>query len=166
MRYLFFFFILIVLSCCSNKRTTDFVDLGKSNIHFSSVEEYQKKKEIDKLEDSVLLKFMFLNNPFNLNDKNLISIYINNHLVYWGAYKKHIDLRGSPESIFANSNTIDLSIEILTDTSKNDIWVHRFFNKFGPAWLEDYQIIYCGFFPTNEHIEQMLFFPQLTPYIN
>jgi len=161
--------ILVVVSLflsCSHRRTAaDFIELGKSNEQYKSVNEYFEKSN-DSIGNETWIKFMFLNNPYNLDDKNIISIYVNYKLVYRGTYKRHIDLKGSSDEIFAKGKGIDLNIEILTDKNKKNVWLHRFANKSGSDWRDDYRIIYCGFFPTNEDVERMYFFPQLIPFIN
>jgi len=155
----------MILSCNHRRTAADFIELGKSNEQYKSVNEYFEKRNTN-VGNEFWIKFMFLNNPYNLDDKNIVSIYANSKLVYSGEYKKHIELKGLSAEIFAKGKGIDLTIEVLTDKNKKNVWLHRFSNKSGADWREDYQIIYCGFFPTNENVEQMYFFPQLTPFIN
>lgn len=150
------------LSCNHRKTSTGFVELGESNVQYKSVNEYLKSRETG-IGSEFWIKFMFLNNPYNLNERNIISIYVNSKLVYRGAYKRHLDLKGNPSDLFLKDERIIIYMEILTNTMKKVIWEHRFQSKTVFSWNEKYKIIYCGFFPTNEDVEKVYFIPQLEP---
>ena len=66
--------IAVLLFSCNHKAANDFIDLGTSTVQYNSVDEYlaEKKKEIQN--DSTWIEFMFLNNPYNLNDWRKRSI--------------------------------------------------------------------------------------------
>ena len=155
--------IAVLLFSCNHKAANDFIDLGTSTVQYNSVDEYlaEKKKEIQN--DSTWIEFMFLNNPYNLNDDNLVSIYVNYHLVYRGIYQKHLRLKGLPDDIFAKCSRMIITMEVLTDKNKRTIWQHNFQSKTVFSWNKDYKIIYCGFFPTNEDVERVYFIPQSEP---
>jgi hypothetical protein len=160
------FIALSMFFSCNHTKKADCIKLGKSSFQYTSVEEYLAKKQ-EQIVDSTWITFMFLNNPYNLNDNNLVSIYVNSQLVYRGMYRKHLELKGLPDEIFSKNKSLILTIEILTDKNKKRIWLHTFASKFcGPIWSDDYKIIYCGFFPTNEDVERMYYFPSNIPYIN
>lgn len=156
----------ISLFSCTHKRTaSDFIDLGKSQVQYNSVDEYLAEKKTEIQNDSTWIKFMFLNNPYNLNDDNLVSVYVNYHLVYRGTYKRHLELKGLSDEIFSKGTGMIITMEILTDRNKKTIWQHHFQSKTVFSWNKDYKIIYCGFFPTNEDVEKVYFIPQLEPMI-
>ena len=163
---LIFIVISMILSCNHRKIRTaaDFIELGESKEQYKSVKEYFEKRN-DSVENEPWIKFMFLNNPYNLNDRNIISIYVNFKLVYRGSYQQHIDLNGNPNDLFSKYKDMRIDMEILTDTTKRVIWLRRFSSKTVFSWNEDYKIIYCGFFPTNEDVEKVYFIPQLEPMI-
>ena len=115
------------------------------------------------IDTTFLLKFMFLNNPYNLDEKNIISIYLNSELVYRGTFKMLIDLYGNSDLLFKERNQMIFFMEILTDKTKKTIWEHQFSSKMVFSWNENYKIIYCGFSPTNEAVEEVFFIPQLEP---
>lgn len=144
---------------CIQKDTANFIEIGKSTVKYNSVNEYFSKSN-GSIENQKWIEFMFLNNPYNLNENNIISIYINHKLVFRGVYKKHIDLQGDPNEIFLKDKRMIVSMEILTDKTKKVIWEHRFQNKTVFSWNKDYKIIYCAFLPTNENVENVSFIPQ------
>ena len=152
-----------VFSSCTHKRTaSDFIKLGKSTEQYKSVNDYYETNT-DIIDTTFWLKFMFLNNPYNLDENNIISIYVNYELVYRGPFKTHINLYGKANLLFKERNQMIFNMEILTDKNKKTIWLHRFSSKTVFSWNENYKIIYCGFFPTNEDVEQVYFIPQLEP---
>lgn len=157
----------VSLSCSHKRAASNFIDLGEgeSQIQYNSVDEYLAEKKMEMQNDSTWIIFMFLNNPYNLNDDNLVSIYVNDHLVYRGTYKTHLELKGVPNDIFAKDSRMIINMEILTDKNKKNIWQHNFQSKTVFSWNKDYKIIYCGFFPTNEAVEKVYFIPQLEPMI-
>lgn len=157
---LIFIALCVILSCNHKRTATDFIELGKSKEQYESVNEYFKNRN-ENIGNDFWIKFMFLNNPYNLDDRNIISIYVNSELVYRGAYKQHIDLNGNSNDLFSKDKRMIISMEILTDRTKKVIWKHRFQSKTVFSWNKDYKIIYCGFFPTNEDIEKVFFIPQL-----
>ena len=161
---LIFMVFSMFLSCNHRRTAADFIELGKSNEQYKSVNEYLEKRN-GNVGNETWIKFMFLNNPYNLNDKNTISIYVNSVLVYRGTYRQHIDLKGTPNDLFFKDKSMIITMEILTDKTKKVIWEHRFGSKTAFSWNEDYKIIYCGFFPTNEDVEKVYFIPQLEPMI-
>jgi len=159
------FIILSMILSCNHKRTaTDFIELGKSKEQYKSVNEYFEKRNKN-IGNESWIKFMFLNNPYDLDVKNIISIYVNSNLVYRGVYQKFIDLKGNSNDLFSKDKRMIVTMEILTDKTKKIIWEHRFQCKTVFSWNEDYKIIYCGFFPTNEDEEKVFFIPQLEPMI-
>lgn len=162
MKKIFLAIIICFISLsCNHKRTdADFIDLGKGVEQYQSVKEYFQKYDF-KITNKPWIKFIFLNNPYNLNENNVISIYINSNLVYRGAYKEHIDLNGDPNKIFLNDKRLIVSMEILTDKTKKKIWLHRFSTKTVFSWNKDYKSIYCGFLSTNETSYRVSFIPQL-----
>lgn len=168
--------ILLAVSLFSCKHITfkhirtasEFIKLGKSSNQYESVDDYfdyfaEGKTEIQN--DSTWLLFKFLNNPYDLNDDNVISIYVNYHLVYRGIFKELVELKGSPDRIFAKESQMIIILDVLTDKNKKKIWLHRFGSKQVFSWKKDYKIIYCGFFPTNETVENICFIPQSEPMI-
>ena len=161
---LIFTVLSMFLSCNHRKTAADFIELGKSNEQYKSVREYVEKKNTS-VGNEFWIKFMFLNNPYNLDDKNIISIYVNRELVYRDTYKQHIDLKGNPNGLFSKDNRMIITMEILTDKTKKVIWEHKFGSKTVFSWNEDYKIIFCAFFPTNEDVEKVFFIPQLEPMI-
>lgn len=156
---LIFIVISMVLSC-NHKRTADFIELGKSKEVYKSVNKYFENRNVD-IGSGFWIKFKFLNNPYNLDNNNIISIYVNSKLVYRDGYKSIIDLQGNPNDLFSKDERMVITMEILTDKTKKNIWVHCFGSKTIFSWNEDYKIIYCGFFPTNEDVEKVFFIPQL-----
>jgi len=154
----------MILSCNHRRTAADFIELGKSKEQYKSINEYFEKRN-SSIGDEFWIKFMFLNNPYNLDERNIISIYVNSKLVYRGAYKQHIDLKGNPKDLFSKDKRMIIGMEILTDKTKKVIWEHKFGSKTVFSWNNDYKIIYCGFFPTNEDVEKAYFIPQLEPMI-
>ena len=167
MKNIIIMLMAVSLFSCSYKRAaSEFIDLGKSQIQYHSVDEYLAEKKTEIQNDSTWIKFMFLNNPYNLNEDNLVSIYVNYHLVYRGIYKRHLELKGLSNDMFAKSSgMMMITMEVLTDKNKKTIWRHNFRSKTVFSWNKDYKIIYCGFFPTNEDVEKVYFIPQLEPMI-
>lgn len=155
--------MMILLFSCKHKATSNLIDLGTSTVQYNSVDEYLAEKKTEIQNDSTWIELMFLNNPYNLNDDNLVSIYVNYHLVYRGIYQKYLGLKGLPDDIFAKSSRMIIIMEVLTDKNKKTIWQHNFQSKTVFSWNKDYKIIYCGFFPTNENVERVYFIPQLEP---
>lgn len=158
-----FIIVSIILSCNykRHKRTdADCIKLGKSSIQYNSINEYYNSR-FGVVDTNFLLKFMFLNNPYNLNEKNIISIYLNSELVYRGPFKTFIDLYGNADLLFKKRNQMIFHMEILTNKIEKKIWEHRFASKTIFSWNENYKIVYCGFFPTNEDVEKIYFIPQL-----
>ena len=141
-----------------------FIKLGKSNEQYKSVDEYFDKRNAS-VGDEPWIKFKFLNNPYNLDDKNIVSIFINGNLVYRGAYRSLVGLKGNPNDLFSKDKRMMISMEILTDKTKSIIWMHGFGSKTVFSWEEDYKIIYCIFTPTNESAERVFFIPQREPMI-
>ena len=134
--------------------------LGKSLFQYSSVEDYCSKRIEGNCGDNLWIKLTFLNNPYNLNDNNIVSIYVNNNLVYRDIFKNSIDLKGNPDVLFKNDKRMIFKMEILTDKTKKTIWAHRFTSKIIFTWKKEYHIVYCGFLPTNEDVEKIFFIPQ------
>lgn len=161
---LIFIVFSMILSCNHRRTAADFIELGKSKEQYKSVNEYFEKRNAS-AGNEFWIKFMFLNNPYNLDDKNTISIYVNSKLVYRGAYKQYIDLQGNPNDLFYKDKRMIVTMEILTDKTKKVIWEHRFGSKTAFSWNENYKIIYCGFYPTNEDVEKVFFIPQLESMI-
>lgn len=155
--------IIPLLISCSERNPSSY-NLSKSKVRYTSVEKYLEKKE-SIISNNNLVKFVFLNNPYDLNNRNLVSISINDYLVYIGEFKKHIELKGTPDEIFDKNSRMIIVMEILTEKGKKNIWLHRFQSKTVFGWNKDYKIIYCGFFPTNEDVEKVYFIPQLEPII-
>ena len=135
-------------------------ELGKSFVQYSSVEDYCNKRKDGDVGEEFWIKLTFLNNPFNLNNNNIVSIYVNNNLVYRGVFKNSIDLKGNPDVLFKNDKRMIFTMDILTDRTKKTIWAHRFTSKIIFTWRKEYHIIYCGFLPTNEDVEKVFFIPQ------
>lgn len=154
----------MLLSCNHRRTAADFIKLEKSKEQYKSVNEYFENRN-DSVGNEFWIKFMFLNNPYNLDVKNIISIYVNYKLVYRGEYKSHIDLKGNPNDLFSKYRDMAIEMEILTDTTQKIIWVHRFGSKIVFSWNENYKIIYCVFSPTNEDVEKVYFVPQLEPMV-
>jgi hypothetical protein len=152
----------MILSCNHRKTAADFIELGKNIKQYKSVNECFEKNN-ENIGNDFWIKFKFLNNPYNLDDKNVISIYANSKLVYRGTYNTLIDLKGNPNDLFSKDKRMIISMEILTDKTKKVIWKHGFQSKTVFSWNENYKIIYCGFFPTNEDVEKVFFIPQLEP---
>lgn len=147
-------------SACCHKNSVSHFKLKTTPYQYTSVYEYFEKRG-GHVDSSFWINFRFLNNPYNLNENNIISIYVNNNLVYRGEYKKNLELKGNPNILFVNDHRMAFKLEILTDKTKNKIWEHRFSSKETFSWNTDYKIIYCGFFPTNEDVESVFFIPQL-----
>lgn len=136
----------ISLFSCTHKRTaSDFIDLGKSQVQYNSVDKYLAEKKSEAIDNNTWIKFMFLNNPYNLNDDNLVAIYVNYHLVDRSTYKRHLELKGLPDKIFSKGTGMTIPMEILTDRNKNTIGQHYFQSKTEFSWNKNYKIIYCGF---------------------
>ena len=159
-KLLLFLLVFIFFASCSHRRTAaDTIELGKSTVQYNSVNEYLEAKPGD-IDTTFWIKFMFFNNPYNLDTNNIISIYVNYELVYRGAFNTYLDLCGNPEKIFGERNHMLFRLEILTDKRKKVIWEHCFMTKAVFSWNENYKMVYCGFFPTNEDVEKVCFFPQ------
>lgn len=157
--------ILCVILSCNHRRTAaNFIELGESKEKYKSLDEYLEKRESN-IVNEFWIKFKFLNNPYDLDEKNIISIYVNYRLVYRGVYKQNIDLQGNKKDLFAEDNRMIIIMEVLTDKTKDIIWEHRFQCKTIFSWNDNYKIIYCGFFPTNEDVEKVIFIPQLEPML-
>jgi len=155
------FIVICVFFSCNHKRSAaDYIVLGKSNDQYKSLNEYYEKRN-SSVGNDFWIKFMFLNNPYNLDEKNIISIYVNSKLVYRGIYKQKVDLKGNINDLFFKYKNLVIEMEILTDSSKNVIWEHRFGSKNVFSWKEEYKIIYCGFLPTNEDVEKVCFIPHI-----
>lgn len=165
MRKVFFLSIFFVFVSCNHTKTAaDFIELGKSSEQCNSIDDYLEKKNKNVANDP-WIKLVFLNNPYNLGDRNVVSVYINEELCYMGKYAQFVNLYGSPKDIFRRRGNIDIQMEILTDVTKREIWVHRFQSKTIFSWNEDYKIIYCVFCPTNEDVEEVYFIPQFESVI-
>ena len=143
----------------SHRRTAaDFITLGKSHEQYKSVDDFFVTRKID-IEDRDWITFRFLNNPYNLDDKNTVLIYVNYKLVYAGPYKYLVGLKGNPDSLFSKKQSMIISMVILTDKTKKVVWAHNFATKEVFSWEEDYKVIYCVFTPTNENVERVYFIP-------
>ena len=165
MRKVFFLSIFFVFVSCNHTKTAaDFIELGKSNETLDSIDDYCGRGN-NNVSDEPWIKFMFLNNPYNLGDRNIVSIYINGELCYRGKYKYLVDLHGNPDEIFSKWGSMVIRMEILTDKTTPPIWVHRFQSKTVFSWNDDYKIIYCVFCPTNEDVEKVYFIPQFESVI-
>lgn len=165
MRKVFFLSIFFVFVSCNHTKTAaDFIELGESSEQCNSIDDYCGRGN-NNASDEPWIKFMFLNNPYNLGDRNIVSIYINGELCYRGKYKYLVDLHGNPDEIFSKWGSMVIRMEILTDVTKREIWVHRFQSKTIFSWNEDYKIIYCVFCPTNEDVEEVYFIPQFESVI-
>lgn len=164
-KFLWLVVVVLFVACNGKQNTDNSIDLGESAIQYKSIDEYLNAKNSETINDSTWIKLMFLNNPYTLNESNLVSIYVNSHLVYRGVYKRHIELKGEPEQIFALETKMVISMEILTDKNKKTVWEHRSQSKTVFSWDENYKIIYCGFFPTNEDVEKVYFIPQIEAMI-
>ena len=158
----FIIFISVFFSCTHRKTAADFIKLGESTEQYNSVKEYYDARP-SMTDTTFLLKFMFLNNPYNLDEKNIISIYLNSELVYRGPFEMLVDLYGNSDLLFKKRNQMIFFMEILTDKIKKTIWVHQFSSKMVFSWNENYKIVYCGFSTTNEDVEKVFFIPQLEP---
>lgn len=145
---------------CNNPRKpdADFIELSKNAEKFNSVEEYYEKYK-GNVGKEQWVYFKFLNNPYNLNKNNIITIFINGWIVYRGEYQNWMNLKGNPKDIFLKKRSIDIYMEILTNYKKHPIYKNRFQHKSVFAWQEDFNIIYCSFLPTNEWIEKCFFIP-------
>lgn len=163
-RLLMIFLCALLFNACCHNSSAPFSELGTSPYLYKSVNDYFEKRggEVD---GSFWIKFRFLNNPYHLNANNIISVYVNDNLVYRGIYKKNLELKGNPEVLFADSQRMVFTLEILTDKTKNKIWEHRYSCKETFLWNSDYKVIACGFSPTNEDVERIFFIPQLEEYI-
>lgn len=165
--------ILIIIAFClegcqDKKITSGHLELGNSSIQYKSMDDFYLScdKQVYTSENN-LLEFRFINNPYNLNENNLLRIFLNDKLVYKGAYNTSLMLKGTVNDIFEDTvkNKVILRFSILTDRRKKKLWLHHFQNKAPFLWDEEYQIIYCGFFPTNEDVEKVFFFPEKEKFI-
>lgn len=159
--------LIIVVVCtafsCNHRRTAaDFIELGKSTEKYKSVPKYIKQLP-PSAGSKPFIGFMFLNNPYNLDSNNVINIFMNGRRVYGGTYQNAFRLTWDTEILFATDKRMIITMEILTDKTKKTLWVHRFATKTVFSWNEDYKVIYCGFFPTNEDVEKVFFIPHNTP---
>lgn len=150
----------LFLSCNHTRTAVDCIELGESNEQYNSVDEYCAEREAN-IADDFWLKLSFLNNPYNLGNENIVSVHVNEQLVYRGEYKQNVDLNGNPDDLFRENHLMIIRMEILTDKTKQKVWVHRFESKTVFSWNEDYKIIYCVFCPTNEDVENVFFIPHL-----
>lgn len=165
MRKAFFLSIFFILVSCNHTRTAaDFIELGESREQYNSINDYYERKKMNVTNES-WIKLMFLNNPYNLGDRNVVSVYINEKLCYRGKYEHVVDLFGNPNEIFSKRRDMVVQMEILTDMTKQKIWLHKFQSKAIFSWNEEYKIIYCVFCPTNEDVEEVYFIPQFESVI-
>ena len=131
-----------------------------SNEQFKSVTDYlNSTSNIEDIEynpaDTINTLFCFANNPYKFDEKAKLFIYANNKKVFEGLYCSSVKL-------FLNQfegNSIHFIVEILYP-SKNKYILYRFQNKsIVMLWEREYKFLYVCFFPTNQDIDRIHFFP-------
>jgi hypothetical protein len=135
-------------------------DLPFSNKHYESVEDYHtvtsKIEKVDKGKaDNDNITFGFANNPYNFDEKSILTIYANSKKVYEDDFCSAVRLYLSP---FENTS-IHFTVDILYPAKKNKYILYRFENKSVMYWEKEYKIVYACFCPTNQHTDRIHFFP-------
>ena len=92
---------------------------------------------------------IMVNNPYGFNGDDTLSIFINNVVVYSGNFKNETEY-----SIY-NNDIVKIRLEILR---KDELFILE--DKSIIYWDSLFNYVYCGFFPTNQDIDQIHFFPQ------
>lgn len=142
------------------KQTSPY-DLPFSSEYYANIADYLAViSKVETVEnsptDTVKTFFCFANNAYNFDEKSTLVIYANNKKVYEGNFCTRVTL--SSLSQFENA-LIHFDVEILCPFKKNKYVLHRFSNKSVVYWGKEYTNIYACFFPTNQNIDQIHFFP-------
>ena len=135
-------------------------DLPFSNIFYSSVNDYLNTiSNIEKVEnnptDTIKTTFCFANNPYNFDKKSILVIYANNKKVYEDSFCSAVTI--SLQQF--EGSLIHFGVQILYPTKKAKYTLYRFANKSVMYWEKEYKIVYACFFPTNQDIDRIHFFP-------
>lgn len=153
----FMFFVCRQRHIC--KQTQPY-ELPFSNEQYASVSDYMNTTSgIEKVEtdttDANNVTFGFANNAYNFDEKSILAIYANNKKVYEGNFCTAIRLCLSR---FENTS-IHFTVEILYPAKNGKYILYRFVNKSVMYWEREYKIVYACFFPTNQDIDRIHFFP-------
>ena len=138
------------------------IQMPFSNEHFESVADYlNSTSKIENAEnnpaDTIKTLFCFANNPYKFDERAKLFIYANNKKVFDGDYSTAVKL--SLSQFEGNSIPIHFTVHILYP-KKNKYILYRFRNKSVIGWWErEYKFLYACFFPTNQNIDRIHFFP-------
>ncbi len=142
---------------CSDKQR---LQMPFSNKQFENVADYINSiSNIEKVESNSTdteTIFSFANNPYNFDEKSILVIYANNKKVYEGNFCSAVRI---PLEQF-EGYSIHFSVQILYPAKKNKYILYGFENKsIIMLWEKEYKFVYACFFPTNQDIDRIHFFP-------
>ncbi len=138
------------------EKESNSLKLKPTRMVYSSIEEYSKTSNL--LSEKQIIdttSFVFVNNPYGIDEHCHFALFINNENFYSGMYKKSILIDISK----FEERRINLSIEVLAPLKGSGYCLHRFTNKSTIYWDRNYKFIYACFFPFNQDIDKIHFFP-------
>jgi hypothetical protein len=129
-----------------------------SNTLYASVSDYLGGKEPieNNMYDTNKVQFIFANNPYDFNKDSWLFIYANGERIYEGKFSLGVSMVVPNQ--FDNS-TLNFRVDILSPSKNGQYILYHFSDKSVMHWENEYNFIYAGFFPTNQNIDQIHFFP-------
>ena len=158
---LVFISVAFLFSSCQR---ADNLKLEESQVGFTSIQEYQNSLKLkrDSVDSDNHATFIFANNPYNINEKYVLSISLNNRQIYFGEFTNAIELNLGK---IAAEDRVNISFEVLTPKLGDIHYLHRFNSKSVFFWRENYRFVYLCFLPHNQDTDRMQAFPQIQQVI-
>lgn len=152
--YLIFILAIVAFSCRNHEK---YVEFSRSIANFESIDDYINDQKIvtNKIKIKNPSYFIFANNPYQLNKNSYLVIRLNDTPIYFGFYKSILSF---DKDIINSSKSLRISFDILTPR-ENSYLLYRFGNKSTYSWNKEFNFIYACFFPDNQNIDKIHFFP-------
>jgi hypothetical protein len=137
---------LLLVGCEDTKRIQIGTDVNEDYSKFSS------KYSIDSFYSKDSINLVLLNNPIKIDSSDEVLLLLNDIPVFFDKYAPPIRIN---IPIFKEGESIHPVLYVIKDSK-----ITRFENKSVFVWNDRFNCLYVGFFPENQEIEQILFFPQ------
>lgn len=146
--------IIIILSCSSKESEIEKISIrGKSILKEDLIN--IKKKVINNGNN---VNVLFVNNPVNLQSSDTVVFFFNEKVAYFGEYKNNF-ISSFPKNL-QEGYRVHFAVHVLRREKSNKISQYIIQNKSVCYWSNDFKYLYIGFFPTNQEIDRVHFFPQ------
>lgn len=108
------------------------------------------------------IKVSFVNNLIGLNSSDKIVLYCNEEIAYFGEFKGSFDAKIAEN---LKDSNVHFRLIVLKQINSNEILEYIMENKSVCYLDNDFKYLYIGFFPTNEELDRIMFFPQRSAVI-